>query len=337
MKTLIYIGNKSGVSENSNISSIDVLGKLLIQSGIKVYSASNKKNIFFRLIDMLWVCFKFRKKADYVLIDTYSTLNFYYAYFVGLLCCIIKLKYIPILHGGNLPNRLKKSPNLSQFIFGNAHINIAPSKYIQSNFEALGFNNIICIANAIELNKYHFKERVFNDVRLLWVRSFSEMYNPYLAIKIMESLKNENIRAELCMVGADNDGSLEKVKKLANQLDVEVNFKGKLSKKEWIKLSENYNIFINTTNFDNMPVSVIEAMALGLPVISTNVGGMPFLIKHKENGFLVKPNSADEFVEIIKRLLTSPSLTNQIIKNARIYSEKLDWKIIEKQWVKVLK
>ena len=80
------------------------------------------------------------------------------------------------------------------------------------------------------------------------------------------------------MVGPDKDGSLEKTKQYAKEKGVlhRVRFTGGLSKTEWIELSKDYNIFINTTNVDNTPVSVMEAMALGFPVISTNVGGVPF-------------------------------------------------------------
>jgi cellulose biosynthesis protein BcsQ len=83
LKNLIYIGNKSITSSRSNLSSIDILAPLLENEGYNVYPASNKKNIIIRLIDMLWICFKHRKQTDYVLIDTYSTLNFYYAYSVS--------------------------------------------------------------------------------------------------------------------------------------------------------------------------------------------------------------------------------------------------------------
>ena len=336
MKTLIYIGNKFGVRKGANVSSIDTLGRLFVESGFKVYSASAKKNILLRLIDMLWTCFKYRKQADYVLIDTYSTRNFYYAYFVSVLCKRFKMKYIPILHGGKLPERLKTSPQFSKRIFQNAYLNIAPSLFTKSKFEALGFSNITCIPNTIELKNYLFKNRGFEDVRLLWVRSFSEIYNPLLAVKILKALKDEGIKAELCMVGPDSDGSLERAKKLANQLDVKVDFTGKLTKEAWIKRSENYNIFINTTNFDNMPISVIEAMALGLPVISTDVGGMPFLIQNKKNGILVKPESVDAFVESIKHMVSNKDVTNEIIKEARAYTERLDWEIIKNHWINVL-
>lgn len=337
MKTVIYIGNKSGVSANANVSSIDVLAPLLVENGFRIYTASNKKNIVFRLLDMLWTCFKYRKQTDYVLIDTYSTLNFYYAFFVSQLCRALKLKYLPILHGGHLPERIKTSPKLSEAIFSNAYVNIAPSEYAKSNFESFGYSNIVCIPNSIEIKSYPFLKRRFESIALLWVRSFSKIYNPLLAIKILKVFKDRNIEAKLCMVGPDSDGSLEDAKKYADKLDVDVYFTGKLSKHEWIKLSEKYNFFINTTNADNMPLSVIEAMALGLPIVSTNVGGLPFFIEHHENGILVNPNSEDAFVDSIIHLMNKPIFANQLVQQARIKAENLDWEVIKKQWIKVLK
>ena len=133
MKSLLYIGNQ--FNNKGNQSSIDILGRLLGDEGYKVFSASKKKNVVIRLLHMLWACLVHRKKVDVVLIDTYSTLNFYYAFFVSQLCRILELKYIPILHGGNLPERLKRSPRLSKAIFNYAYINVAPSEYIKSNLK----------------------------------------------------------------------------------------------------------------------------------------------------------------------------------------------------------
>ena len=111
----------------------------------------------------------------------------------------------------------------------------------------------------------------------------------------------------------------------------------KLSKQDWIKLSEDYNIFINTTNFDNMPISVIEAMALGLPVVSTNVGGMPFLIENNKNGVLVEPDSVEAFVKSINNMVSFTQNTTILTQEARACIENLDWKVVKKQWINVLK
>ncbi|MEP1487187.1 MAG: glycosyltransferase family 4 protein [Algibacter sp.] len=336
MKNLLYIGNKLSGNGKTE-TTIDVLTQLLGLEGYIVNSFSNKKNKFIRLFDMLFNIIKYSKGVDYVLIDTYSTSNFYYAYFCSQLCRFFKLKYIPILHGGNLPLRLKNNPKLSKSIFNNAYRNIAPSGYMMSNFESFGYSNLDVIPNVIEIEKYPFKLRTYDDVKLLWVRSFSEIYNPNLAIDLLFKLQQEGVEASLCMVGPEKDGSLNKAKIYAKSLNVEVQFTGKLSKKEWIKCSEDYNIFINTTNFDNMPVSVIEAMALGLPVVSTNVGGMPFLIENEKEGFLVNPDDSNLFMQAIIRILTKPKESQRMAVMARKKVEQFDWEIVRSKWNDVLR
>lgn len=335
MKNLLYIGNK--LSDKGNTATtIDTLGKALAVEGYAVKTVSNKKNKFLRLLDMLLSILKNKNWADYVLIDTYSTQNFYYAYLTSKLCRLFKLKYIPILHGGNLPNRLMKSPKFSASIFKNAFINIAPSEYIKSNFESFGYHNIIIVPNAITIENYAFKQRNIKDVRLLWVRSFSKIYNPKLAVAILKAFQDRGEDASLTMVGPDNDGSLESTKAFAKSLNVKVNFTGKLSKQEWINRSLEHNIFINTTNFDNMPVSIIEAMALGLPIISTNVGGLPFLIAHRKDGVLVPPNNVDAFVNEILELKSNHQTIEFITTNARKKVEQYSWQVVKEKWHSIL-
>lgn len=335
MKNLLYIGNQLS-QKDKTVTTIDTLSELLIDEGYQVVTTSQKENKVLRLIDMLKHIIKYRNWIDYALIDTYSTQNFYYTYFCSQFCRFFKLKYIPILHGGNLPERLDKNPKLCSTIFNNAFKNVAPSEYLKFKFQEFGYTNLEVIPNSIELEKYPFKKRIFDKPKLLWVRSFAEIYNPLLAIKVFEILKDEKFDAELCMVGPDKDSSLNRAKAYAEELGVEVNFTGKLSKEDWVKLSENYNIFINTTNFDNMPVSLVEAMALGLSVVSTNVGGLPFLIENNKDGVLLEPNNSHLFVEAIKEIIIKPEITKTLISNARNKIEQFDWEIVKNQWNKLL-
>lgn len=335
MINLLYIGNNLKTN-SSNPSGIHTLGPLLEQEGFELVYASDKQYKMFRLVHMLHASFYFKQKKGIVIIDTYSTQNFYYALLVSQLCRLLNMRYLPILRGGNLPSRLENSPKLSRLVFYYAYSNIAPSMYLKTAFENKGYQNVLHIPNSITISNYPYQERSYQDIRLLWVRSFSKIYNPELAIKVLKALKNRGHKASLCMVGPDTDGSLTDCQKLAKELDVEVQFTGKLSKENWIALSKDFNIFINTTNFDNMPVSVIEAMALGLPVVSTNVGGMPFLIKHGVDGLLVEPNSAEVFVQTIERLVHNQEKTILTTKAARMKVEAYDWEQVKKQWFEVL-
>src|SRR5690606_27971952 len=95
-------------------------------------------------------------------------------------------------------------------------------------------------------------------------------------------------------------------------------------------------IFINTTNFDNTPVSVMEAMALGLPIISTNVGGMPFLIDSGADGILVSPNNAQAFVDAINDFIKNPSKAEMISLKAKEKVEGFDWEKLKERWIELL-
>ena len=146
----------------------------------------------------------------------------------------------------------------------------------------------------------------------------------------------DNLKAELTMIGPEVDGSLSKVKQFAKSKNISINFTGKLSKKEWIELSEKSNIFINTTNFDNMPVSVIEAMALGLPIVSTNVGGLPFLISDNFDGVLVNREDSDAMVDAIIKVKNDVIFKNKLVHNARTKVKNFSWKAVKPKWESLL-
>lgn len=335
MKSILYIGNKLDTPK-SNISSITIIGSLLEKEGYQLKYASDKANKVIRMLDMIGSLLSNKSNIDYVLIDTYSTINFYYALIISQLCRFFNLKYIPILHGGNLEKRLKYSPKLCKIIFEKAHKLVSPSDFLKNTFISYGYSNIEYIPNTIEIKNYEFLKKDFEAPRLLWVRSFSKIYNPKLAVLILDNLVKKGYKAELCMVGPDTDGTLKEVKQLAKELNLNVNFTGKLSKIEWIELSRDYNIFINTTNYDNMPLSVIEAMALGLPIVSTNVGGMPYLIENGVDGLLVRPNNVYEMSNAVIEIVCNIELRENLIKNMRKNSVKFDWKNVRIKWKKLL-
>jgi glycosyltransferase involved in cell wall biosynthesis len=110
---------------------------------------------------------------------------------------------------------------------------------------------------------------------------------------------------------------------------------GYYPKEEWHKLSENYDIFINTTTIDNTPVSVMEAMALGLPIVSTNVGGLSYLILEDE-GVLVENQNVEEMTLAIIQLLNSSENVGKLTKNAKKKVASFDWSVVREKWLQIL-
>lgn len=332
---ILYIGNDLTKKTNYN-SSMNTLIKHLSKSGIKVYRASSLTNKLLRLLDMLFTVFKYRNKVKYIIIDTFSTTNFYYALFVSQLARILSIKYISILHGGNLPNRLKKNEILSKLIFANSYKNVAPSNYLKSEFEKYGYI-VQFIPNILDFHSYKFKIRRSIKPKLLWVRAFDKIYNPKLAIEVLYLLKQKFSSALLTMVGPKRDESYNDVIKLIENYNLRdsVTLTGVLKKEAWHKISVKSDILINTTNIDNTPVSLTEAMALGMPIISTDVGGIPFLIENYVDGILVKKNDPVEMTEKILELINT-KIGCQISLNAREKVRNFSPDSVIPKWLKLL-
>jgi len=332
---ILYIGNQLAAHGRTS-TTIDTLAPLLRQHGYQVKTASHKTNKTLRLLHMLWCTFMYRNWLDLVLIDTYSTTNFWYAILTARLCRSLDLRYITILHGGNLPDRLKSNPQTLDAFLINAYKVVCPSGYLNSAFAKANYSDFHVIPNSIELSNYAFTKRSTVQPKLLWVRAFASIYNPMMAVRVFEELQKSFPQATLTMVGPEKDGSLAICKKYATQRNLSVRFTGIMTKSQWLQESNSCDVFINTSRADNLPVSLIEAMALGLPVISTNVGGIPFLIDDHKNGILVGDDQVDEMKAAIIDLMNNSSKSEQISINARKTAEKFDWDHIKTLWYNVL-
>lgn len=334
MKNLLYVGNRLS-RHGLTATGIEILGPLLEREGFGLSYASSKKNKAARLADMLWQVFLRRSKIDYVLIDTYSTWNFWYAFAVSRLCRAFKVKYIPILHGGNLPGRLAKNPALCQRIFAYSVVNVAPSEYLRQVFSDAGFR-VIRIPNPFDAAEFPYTERTSLSPNLLWVRSFAELYNPEMALRVLTLVKEKYPGAKLCMVGPEKDGKLATLKLLAAKQRADITFTGKLSKAEWAEKSRDYDIFLNTARTDNTPFSIVEAMSLGMAVVSTNVGGIPYLLEDRKTAMLVPDDDAGAMANAVIQLIENKQLQAEILRQSHALVKEFDWRNVREKWLEIL-
>ena len=138
------------------------------------------------------------------------------------------------------------------------------------------------------------------------------------------------------MVGPFKDDSIETCKAYAAKHNLPVTFTGGMPKADWLEYAQDFDIFINTTNVDNTPVSVIEAMALGLPVVTTNVGGIPYLLKDQKEALLVPPDNVPAMTQAIISLLKNPQKTRSLSQTGRKKVEAFDWEVVKEKWVEIL-
>lgn len=356
-ETILFVGNflsSSGYTRQV----CETLSDLFKSNGWKTYTTSNKLSKIRRLLDIVLTILLKRGQYQIAIIDTFSGSGFWFAYLAAIACKFTGKPYILLLHGGNLPGFLDGcatnftesykyllSPHYlyqrGQVInyrtfFENASALVSPSPYLAQALIDRGFG-VIQIPNSINLNVYNFKLRSRIKPRLFWLRSFCDIYNPLMALQVLQLLKCDYPDAILTMAGPDK-GALSECKKFVTDagLSDSVNFPGLLNKFEINQLAQQHDIFINTTNVDNTPVSLIEALALGLPVVTTNVGGIPFLVQDGKTAILVPPDQPTVMAESISKLLDDNKLCAELSKNGRAMAENFSEDQIYQQWTMLL-
>jgi glycosyltransferase involved in cell wall biosynthesis len=287
-----------------------------------------------RLLDMVHSALLYMRQVSVVHIPLYSGYAFVWAAIGAELATLARTPLVMSLHGGNLPAFSKKWPRAVRHILGRATIVVAPSEYLRSALRPYR-KDIKLMPNPVELTHYEFRERKPLNPRLIWLRAFHRIYNPMLAPRVLALLRHQYPDAHLLMIGSDKgDGTLEDTKRIAAELGVasQIEFHGVIPKKEVPVWLDKGDIFISTTNIDNTPVSVLEAMACGLPVVSTNVGGVPYLLEDGSDALLVPPEDPAAMVAAVVRLITDPALAHNIVIAGRRKVEGFDWAAMVVRW-----
>ena len=143
-------------------------------------------------------------------------------------------------------------------------------------------------------------------------------------------MKEKHESGKLIIIG---DGSERKNLELfVNQLNLEdVVFKGRIPNNDIYNELNKSDIFLNPTTIDNMPVSSLEALACGLLVISTKVGGIPYIIKDNENGLLVDDNDHVAMADKVDELIRNKNLSRKLINNGRKSIDNYNWHSIREK------
>jgi|LSQX01.1.fsa_nt_gb glycosyltransferase involved in cell wall biosynthesis len=327
------IGNYlSSPRHNRNVW--QALAERLPSRGWEVRVTSTKESQILRLLDMLTTIVIKRNHYDLVQIDVFSGKAFFYAEFCAGLLRIIKKPIVLTLHGGGLPSFANRQPKRVSNLLSLAIEVVTPSPFLQQSL-SIYHNKIKVIPNGIDISAIAYRARKPFSANLVWVRAFHQIYNPELAVRVLSGLVADYPNTRLTMVGPDKgDGSLQAVNSLAKKLGVDdqLIILPAVPYEEVPFLLDKADIFINTTNYDTAPRSLLEAMANGVCVVSTNVGGIPWMITNFQDGLLVPPEDELEMVNAIKSLLEEPEFALRISKNARQTAERNDWLNVIPEW-----
>ncbi len=147
-----------------------------------------------------------------------------------------------------------------------------------------------------------------NEIVFGMVGRLSYPKNPLMFLRIADEIVKKYSKAKFVLIG---NGPLFKECRdfiRENTLENNIFLLGEKSPEETRKLLLGFDVFVLTSKFEGSPISIIEAMFAGQPVVASNVGGVSELIFDQKNGFLVKDQDVDKFVEILTILFEKPQL-----------------------------
>lgn len=329
---LCIAGNLLGRNPGYVTTQGQIIADLFLKDGYNVISVSSKLARVRRLGDVVWTIFRNRRTIDVLILEVYSGLGFVLADTTSFLSKRFGIPTVFVLHGGNLPGFTEKYPGWVSRILNRAEMLVAPSSFLGKDMMRLGFQ-IRVIPNVLASDSYPHKLRRYISPKLLWMRSFHPIYNPQMALDAFAVIKRENPNATLVMAGADK-GIENNIRNSARNMGLKdsVRFPGFLDASSKVKEFSDADIYLNTNRIDNMPVSVIEACAMGLPVVATDVGGLSHLIENKETGLLVRDNDPNEMADAIRTLLKDADLAERLSQNGRFLAERSAWTSVRKCW-----
>ena len=312
----------------------------LRQDGWTVISSSNRPGRLARLTDMLATIYRERHNYDLAHVDVYSGPSLR----LHEICCSLLRRlgkpYVLTLHGGNLPKAAEAQPHRIEQLLGSAVAITSPSAYMPDRISVPSAARISVLPNPIDLQRYRFVRRARFRPHCLWLRAFSSIYDPQTAVEAIALLSKRLADVKLRMVGPDKgDHSLESTRELVLELGlqnrIELLGDGVPNAKVPEQLTSS-DIFLNTSLVDNTPVSVLEAMASGLVVISSRAGGTPYLVDHEHNGLLVPAGDARALADAIDRVAAEPELAARLCRNGRELAEACDWNSVLPRWQQLL-
>ena len=222
---------------------------------------------------------------------------------------------------------------------------VVPSGYLQAVFGVFGETTRV-IPNIIDQNVFRegpdtSPTRLAPDgahggresFTLVITRNLEPIYGIDTALQAMANIREQGCPARMRIAGS---GPAERqLRQLTSELGLEdsVHFEGRLERDAVVVLYGQADAMVNPTTVDNMPNSVLEAMACGLPVISTNVGGVPYLLTDGETGLLVPTRDPQALANAILRLFSDRALQQRLRSNALKEVERYSWHRVRDQWL----
>jgi glycosyltransferase involved in cell wall biosynthesis len=231
---------------------------------------------------------------------------------------------------GEAPDHLQRS-RVARATLARVDAVVVPSRFLRDVFARWGLRTDV-IPNVVDQAQFRFRARPSLAPRLLSTRNFEALYNVACTIRAFAAVQEKHPGATLTLVGGGSEES--RLRRLVRDLDLRgVSFVGRVSPQDIWRYYAAADIYVQTPDIDNMPSSVLEACASGLPVVSTDVGEVPAILAHGAHGLLAPTGDAESVARQILRLLDDQALADRLTASALDSCRAYAWEAVREQWL----
>ena len=234
-------------------------------------------------------------------------------------------------HSGEAPDHLRRSRVARRTLRDYVDHNVVPSPFLRDVLASFDIPAEV-VFNTIDLREFRYRIREPLRPKLLSTRNFEPLYNVACVLRAFARVQARYADASLTLVGS---GSQEaSLRTLAAELSLRnVTFVGRVAPGEIHRYYADADIYVQAPSIDNMPLSVLEAFASGLPVVSTRVGGIPAILTDGVHGLLAPDNDDKAVAAQVIRLLEQPELARRLAAAARETCDAYDWRHVREGWL----
>jgi glycosyltransferase involved in cell wall biosynthesis len=243
---------------------------------------------------------------------------------------IAKVRGVPVLvnyRGGNAESFFARS-----FLFVGPTLRAAdelvvPSGFLQTVFSRFNLATQI-VPNIIDAARFTPRRRARNvseSPHIVVTRNLEPIYDIATALRALAVVKHALPGVQMTVAGSGPERA--RLAELVDSLGVadNVTFTGKLENHGIEALYQQADVFLNPSLVDNMPISVLEALASGVPVVSTRVGGVPYIVEHDRTALLVPPGDAGAMADALLELLSNRAKREQLAHAGRDVVQQYTW------------
>ncbi len=193
------------------------------------------------------------------------------------------------------------------------------------SLEYEGIRNVVHIPNGVDVHKFHFPHNKKSDgiTRFLFAGRLEKQKGVEYLLKAVNLLDETEFEVVITGDGEEAD----RLRLIAKELHIEdrVTFSGRVDEKGLLEQYQNCDIFVLPSVWEGLPLTLMEAAASGLPVITTDVGGITSVFVHEENALIVRPGDVKQLARNMQKVVLDKELQNKLRINARMLAQNHSW------------